>query len=305
MSTTPPGDEPATVPVREVTAVQVGAVGLHVEHMYGTRKPTLWWIFWSRRFVTVPVNVFVVEHDDGLILFDTGPSQSLVTDPGYWPDRVTRLFMRKIFRLHIGPEDTLAIQLERAGYRTADVRTAVLSHLHFDHAGGIGDLPDAELLVAPEAWEHLLGPHAVREAVLRRDLDVPGARWRQMEFVPTDDPDLAPFTEVHDVTGDGSVLVVPTPGHLPGSVSMLVRRAAAPPVLLIGDLTYSEDLLQRDQVPATGDAAVLRESFAKVRALKAHTPDLVVVASHDTTGAVKLAARPDPSGPRAVRTTTS
>lgn len=276
--------------VHNVSAIAIGTADLHHEHMYGTRKPTLWWIFVSKRRHTVPLNVFVIEHDDGLILFDAGPSQTLVTDPDYWPDRVTRAFMNGIFRFGIGPDDTLATGLERAGYRASDVTTAVLSHLHFDHAGGIGDIPHAQLLVAPEAWEHMLGAHPEREGVLRRDLDVPGARWTLMDFTPTTDPDLAPFTHAFDVAGDGSVVILPTPGHLAGSVSMMVRRRNAPPVLLIGDLSYSEDLIDRDQFPATGEKELLAESFEKVRALKRHLPDLVVVASHDNTAGDKLAA---------------
>lgn len=290
-----------TTPVRHVSVITTGSAGLHHEHMNGTRKPDLWWIFLSRRFVDIPVNVFVIEHDDGLVLFDTGPHPGLFTDPEYWPDRVTRLFMNNIFRLDVGPDDLLGARLERAGYRAADVTAAVMSHLHFDHAGGIGDIPDAQLFVAPDAWEHMMGSHPEREGVLRRDVDVAGANWTLIDFEPTTDPDLAPFTEAFDVKGDASMVVVPTPGHLPGSVSMLIRRSEAPPVLLIGDLSYSEDLLQRDQVPATGDKELLLKSFAKVRALKRHTPDLVIIASHDTTAADKLTRGVTSASPTAGR----
>ena len=98
--------------VRDVTVVTTGVGGGHPEHVYGTRKPTLWWIFTSRRWVDLPVNVYVIERDDGLVLFDTGADPAVASDPTYWPDRVTRLFMSRIFRFHIGPEDRLASQLE-------------------------------------------------------------------------------------------------------------------------------------------------------------------------------------------------
>ena len=71
---------------------------------------------------------------------------------------------------------------------------------------------------------------------------------------------------------------------------MLVRRRDAPPLLLIGDLTYADELLERDQTPATGDAPTLLESFAKVRALRAHIPDLVILPAHDFSAADKLLA---------------
>jgi glyoxylase-like metal-dependent hydrolase (beta-lactamase superfamily II) len=69
---------------------------------------------------------------------------------------------------------------------------------------------------------------------------------------------------------------------------MLVRQGDGPPLLLVGDLTYAEELLERDQVPATGDSEVLRESFAKVRSLKERIPDLVILPSHDAAAATKL-----------------
>lgn len=275
--------------VGQVRVITTGMGAGHPEHIYGTKKPALWWILTSKEWVDLPLNVFVIEHPDGLVLFDTGMDRAVMTDPDYWPGPVTRFLLDHIFKFDIGPDDTLTAQLEAAGYATTDVGTAVLSHLHADHAGGIAQIPDADLFVSKEAWDHMMGSHPHRKMVLRRDLVVPGAKWNHIEFRPTDDPALAPFTQACDLFGDRSMIVLPTPGHLAGDVSMLVRRVEGPPVLLIGDLTYSEDLLQRDQLPATGDHKLLLESFAKVRALKEHTPDLVIVAAHDTTAKAKLA----------------
>lgn len=283
-------------PVRNVAVVATGSGSLHPEHMYGTRKPTLWWVARSKEWVTVPLNVFVIEHDDGLVVFDTGIDPAAGADPDYWPDRITRWFLDHVFRFEVGPGDGVADKLAEAGYQAANVEVAVLSHLHFDHSGGIGDLPNAEFLVAPEAWDHLINsPHPERDYVSRRHVLVPGATWRVMDFTPTDDPDLAPFGAAFDVMGDGSLMVVPTPGHAPGSVSLLIRRNDAPPVLLIGDLTYSEELLMQDRVAATGDKTLLLESYAKVRAMKAANPDLIMIASHDTTATEKLAPAAGPN----------
>jgi N-acyl homoserine lactone hydrolase len=273
---------------KSVTVVSTGSGEVHPEHIFGTRKPALWWIFTSRKWVSIPINVFVIEHADGLVLFDTGMDRSVVTNPDYFPDKVTALFMRRIFRFHQGPEDTLTQQLAAAGYRAGEVRLAVMSHLHFDHAGGISEIPQAELLVSQDAWDHMLGRHPEREGVLKRDIDVPGARWRRIVFSPTADPALAPFDRAYDVMGDGSMVLLPTPGHLPGSVSMLVRMTGAPPVLLIGDLAYSVAALERGQIPGTGDKEELRDSYDKVRALKVHLPGLVVASSHDAEAARAL-----------------
>ena len=110
-------------------------------------------------------------------------------------------------------------------------------------------------------------------------------------FAPTNDPSFVPFGGCYDVMGDGSMILLPTPGHTPGSMSMLVRFQGLPPILLVGDLTYELDLLMNDQVPGIGDAAALRSSFAKVRALKEQLPDLVLLPAHDprATDALKQA----------------
>ena len=290
--------EPNTV--RNVRVISTGSGSIHPEHMYGTRKPAYWWILTSKQWVQIPVNVFVIEHDDGIVLFDTGLDQRVISDPDYWRNRITRGFMRRIFRFEMGPDETLAKQLQSVGYEPSDVIKAVLSHLHFDHVGGIFDVPRAELLVNDEQWDHLLGSDPEREAVPRRDILRPGVPWCSYEFEATSDPRLAPFTRAFDVMGDGSLVVLPTPGHLPGSVSLLVSRQGAPPVLLIGDLTYSEELLDRDQVAGTGDKRQLLASYEKVRALRAHTPGLVIVASHDSTAVAKLAdAPPETTAPTA------
>jgi N-acyl homoserine lactone hydrolase len=65
-----------------------------------------------------------------------------------------------------------------------------------------------------------------------------GLTWTPIEPTPLEDPTLAAFAAGHDVFGDGSLMLLPTPGHTAGSMSMLVRRGDSPPLLLVGDLTY-------------------------------------------------------------------
>jgi glyoxylase-like metal-dependent hydrolase (beta-lactamase superfamily II) len=277
--------------IRGICALKTGTGDVHVEHVEGSRLHPLLWIFFGRKRIEgIPISVFVIEHESGLVLFDTGVHPGLMTDPRYWPDAVTRLFMNRIFRFHVSPDDTLSKQLQLAGFAASDVRRAVLSHLHFDHAGGIGDIPQAELLVSAEAWEHMLGPHPEREGVLRRDLEISGANWNQVEFAPTSDTSLAPFSEAHDFIGDGSMLLISTPGHMMGSMSMLVRTD--PPILFVGDLCYSEDLMTRNQLPGTGDAALLAKSWEKVRRFKKNNPGLLIVPSHDNDALSRLRAHP-------------
>ena len=84
------------------------------------------------------------------------------------------------------------------------------------------------------------------------------------------------------------MVLLATPGHTPGSISMLVRSQQLPPLLLIGDLAYSAEMLMEDKVPGTGDARLLRQSYAKVRQLTQELPELVLVPSHDPLSSEKL-----------------
>lgn len=278
-------------PIKTVRVIATGAAGAHYEHIHGTRKPTLWWILFGRRRVRLPINVYVVEHADGVVVFDTGQDRAVVTDSGYYPDRITAFLSRRIFDWDIGPEDTLAEQLRAAGYAAADVRKAVISHLHSDHVGGIAEIPEAHLYASETGFEYMRGPdHPERFAVYRDRIELPSAKWNTIPFAPSDDPALRPFMESFDLMGDGSLIVLPTPGHLAGSVSMLVRRGQRAPLLLIGDLTYDDAMLEQDELPAIGDKQELIASFAKVRELRAHLPGLVILPAHDPRAAEKLAA---------------
>ncbi len=269
--------EPA---VRTVHFISTGFGEQHHEHRYGTSKPLLWWVLTGRSWVTVPIGVYVIHHRDGIVLFDTGMDPA-IAEPGYISSPIGRFLLPRIFRLHIGPDDTLGRRLEAIDVPADRVEKAIISHLHFDHVGGIADIPQAELLVSRDEWQQLSEPHPEREWVLREHIEVPGAKWRQIDFATTKDPLLSDFSGCHDVMGDESLVLLPTPGHTPGSMSLLLRSASLPPILFVGDLTYELDLLLKDQVPAIGDKEQLRASFAKVRALKQRLPDLIVLPSHD------------------------
>ena len=102
------------------------------------------------------------------------------------------------------------------------------------------------------------------------------------------DPSLAPFTESLDVMGDGSLMLLPTPGHTAGSMSLLVRRGTKAPLLLAGDLTYGAGILECRQIPGVGSRRDLAVTTGKVLALQEQMPDLVVLPAHDPTAARRL-----------------
>jgi N-acyl homoserine lactone hydrolase len=275
--------------VRAVSVVSTGTVQIRPEHPYGSRKPMYWWLLTSRRWTPPrPINVYVIEHTRGLILFDTGQDRASVTDVAYFPGGVAGHLYDRLARFDIGEDDTLTAQLATLGYAPADVGTAILSHLHQDHIGGLPELTGADLLVPATEWAELHKPGPELRGFLRSHIQLPGLRWHRVSPEPTRDPALAPFTASLDVMGDGSLMLLPTPGHTAGSASLLVRRAGRPPLLLAGDLTYGAEILRRGQLPGVGNRRLLAESSRKVLALRQQQPGLVVLPAHDPTAAQRL-----------------
>jgi glyoxylase-like metal-dependent hydrolase (beta-lactamase superfamily II) len=276
-------------PVRAVSVVSTGTVEIHPEHAYGTTKPLYWWLLTSRAWLPPrPINVYVIEHAKGLVLFDTGQDRASVTDGSYFPGGFTGVIYDRLARFRIGEEETLERQLDTLGYSAADVDTAILSHLHQDHIGGITQLNRADLLVSAAEWQELSRFAPEPRGFLRDHIMIPGLRWRQINFEPTNDPTLAPFPESLDVMGDGSLVMLPTPGHTAGSVSLLIRRRGSAPLLLVGDLTYGAELLERRRIPGVGDRSQLAETTDQVLALKQRMPGLVILPAHDPTAAQRL-----------------
>jgi glyoxylase-like metal-dependent hydrolase (beta-lactamase superfamily II) len=275
--------------VKAVSVISTGTVQIHPEHPYGTRKPLYWWLLTSQRWTPPrPINVYVIEHSRGLILFDTGQDRASVTDEAYFPGGFTGIVYDRLARFDIDEQHTLTAQLATLGYAPSDVDTAILSHLHQDHIGGLPELTGSRLLVSAAEQGELTKPAPELRGFLRSHIDLPGLNWQRVSPEPTDDPALAPFTRSLDVMGDGSLVLLPTPGHTAGSMSLLIRRVGKPPLLLAGDLTYGAEILQRGQLPGVGNRRRLGESSRKVLALAQQQPGLVVLPAHDPTAAQRL-----------------
>ena len=182
--------------------------------------------------VRLPILSWLIEHPDGLALFDTGMHVGLQTSV----ERLGRT--ATVFRPDFPPGEELSARLHQRGVRPDDVDVIVFSHLHFDHSGGTAEVPDARVVVQRAEWEA-------------------GHDQKLIEMGIYDPVDYDHGHEVqqvdgeHDVFGDGRVVCIPTPGHTPGHQALRVELDSGPAVLT-GDCIYFERMLDEMAVPRVG-----------------------------------------------------
>ena len=273
-------------PIRRVSIVSTGTVQIRPQHVESNGTPLMWWLNASRTWTAPrPINVYVVEHANGLVLFDTGQDRRSVIDKDYFPGGFVGRMYSRLAKFDIPEHATLTARLEGIGYDIADVHTVILSHLHQDHIGGLPELGHAQIIVSATDWAGVSKPGAVFAGLLADHINLPGLKWKRVTPTAVDDPTIAPIRSAFDLFDDGSLVLVPTPGHTPGSLSMLLRQEGLPPMLFVGDLTYDVDLLPAERVPGVGNRAELVGSTRAVNELKRKHPGLLVLAAHDPAAA--------------------
>ncbi|MDO8106290.1 N-acyl homoserine lactonase family protein [Isoptericola sp. b441] len=264
--------------ISRVSVLRVGEVQVRPDNVAGTWRPMLLWTATSRSWTDwLPVHVVVVEHDGGVLLFDTGQSPTSLSDPGYYPGGLVGWAFRRQARFRIADSDLLTARLASIGLSPDDVDTVVLSHLHQDHAGNVGLLERARVLVHADELALLDEKRPELHGVLPTQVEAA----RVQPVTPGPIGDLAPFDTGLDLRGDGSLVLLPTPGHSRGSMSLLVRRADAAPLLLVGDVTYDPALMADERIPGTGARATQLATTRAINRLREHVGDLRVIAAHD------------------------
>lgn len=204
--------------------------------------------------VDIPLPAYLIEHEQGLVLFDTGMNPLVCEDPALvYGDRPETSMISGT------PEQRIDRQLAKLGYRPEDITHVVLSHTHSDHAGGLYLFPQAQFYAGPgelqwasghgPATAHLFNPTDLSEEVM-------GFNWNTVQ---------AP---VHDLFGDGAIQIHHTPGHTPGELSALIRLPSQN-LILTGDTVHLREAVEWDEVdPSDWDYGEGRASIIKLKEIR-------------------------------------
>jgi glyoxylase-like metal-dependent hydrolase (beta-lactamase superfamily II) len=241
----------------------------------------------------------LVETDRGLVLVDTGLGLRDVRDPR---GRLSRFFLA-LLDPALREEMTAVRQVERLGFRPRDVCDVVLTHLAFDHAGGLDDFPGATV--------HLLG--AERDAALAQRTWLDRQRFRPQQWSTRDGwrtyavehgETWFAFPAVRPLDGvSPEILLVPLAGHTLGHAGVAVQRGGRW-LLHAGDAYFFRDEMRIERPGCTPGLRLYQRTMEKDRAKRldvqrrlrelrrAHGAHVEIFCSHDVAEFERLSGSP-------------
>jgi glyoxylase-like metal-dependent hydrolase (beta-lactamase superfamily II) len=183
----------------------------------------------KQRDVTIPVSMWVIDHPKGLVVFDTGNNVAITQDcKAYWQPGLCDFLKPSAKR-----EDMIDMQLQKLGYSVDKVKVVITSHTHLDHGGNMEMFPNAIHVIQkkelyqgwfPEKFQGRSGG-----AFVMADID----GTREFNFLE--------LAGDYDLYGDGSIMVLSTPGHTLGHQSVKVKLASGKSMIMSQDAIWMQE----------------------------------------------------------------
>jgi N-acyl homoserine lactone hydrolase len=166
---------------------------------------------------------YLIKHGDEYMVWDTGFA------PGSNPNAPKVGIVERLKELKVTPDQ---------------VKYVGISHFHGDHTGQLINFPKATLLIGKGDWEGVSANPPMQGA-------------NALGFTPwtKDGGKVEALAIDKDVFGDGTVVVLRTPGHTPGHSCLLVRLKEKGPVILIGDLAHFAKTMRATACPGSTPTA--------------------------------------------------
>jgi glyoxylase-like metal-dependent hydrolase (beta-lactamase superfamily II) len=203
---------------------------------------------------------YLIKHGDEYMLWDTGHAMTMP---------------------NVAPKVSLVDQLAKADVKPDQIKYVGISHYHADHTGQIDSFPKATLLIGAKEWEAISSPKPA-----------PGVNFKPFESWIKGDSKVEPQPIDKDVFGDGTVIMLRTPGHTPGHSSLLVKLPQMGAVIITGDAVHFRENYDSVGVPSFNyDRAQTVASIERLKKIAANLKATVVI-QHDARDVDKLPAFP-------------
>ncbi len=220
----------------------------------------------------------LIRHPKATFLYDTGIASA-----------INHYFQNQSFRFKntLGKftmEQSIASHLHSLAIEPRELDFVLLSHLHWDHVSGVPDLPGVPLRVNRVEYEAACYGlfdlhHGLTRALLGNN---------PIELFDCNGPDYDGFHASHDLFGDGSIMLLPLPGHTAGNTGMLIRRANGSPLFLLGDAAWVAENYQRPATmhpfiwnSVTSDDATACQTLINLHHFSHRHPEIPLIAMHD------------------------
>jgi N-acyl homoserine lactone hydrolase len=246
------------------------------------------WAEWS------PTYAWAIEHPEGVIVVDTGAATHLKSLPRCHP------YFQLAVRFDIEPQQEVGPQLQQLGIGSRDVKIVVLTHLHVDHDGGAAHFPHSSIFADDGEIARARG---VRGALLGY-LPKRWPKWFDPQPLRWQPTPYGPFARTAPLTDARDVIAVPTPGHTPNHLSVIVRDGGDQ-IMLAGDASYLDSTMLCGTVDGVSpEEGTARGTLSSIRALCAQAPT-VYLPSHDPQAAKRLMQRSPTGRPHQIRSATT
>jgi N-acyl homoserine lactone hydrolase len=199
---------------------------------------------------------YLIKHGNDYLLWDTGHA---MTAP------------------NVAPKVSLVDLLAQINVKPEQISFVGISHYHADHTGQVASFPKATLLIGKADWDAITSPKPPE-----------GANFKPFEAWTKGDSKVEPLANDKDVFGDGSVIMLYTPGHTPGHHSLLVKLPQTGNVVITGDAVHFRENYDTDGVPWFNfDRAQTLASISRIKKLAANLKATVII-QHDARDIEKL-----------------
>ena len=202
---------------------------------------------------------YLIKHGDEYMLWDTGHAMTMPK---------------------VAPKVSLVDLLAKIDLKPDQIKYVGISHYHADHTGQVASFPKATLLIGAKEWDAISAPKPAE-----------GVNYKPFESWIKGDSKVEPLPLGldKDVFGDGSVMMLYTPGHTPGHHSLLVK-ASSGNFIITGDAVHFRENYETDGVPSFNyDRAKTVASIERLKKIAANLNATVVI-QHDARDVDKVPA---------------